>query len=544
MSGEYNPQKDALIVAANAIRRVTEAPFAMLQSPLTNELLKLVLELEGRAKQIEKDLDTVNLKAYRATEDRKMTLAMELVDLRNSQTDFEPPAIKVEQPLVINDEWRAALDKLNDPSLPAIFVTGNAGTGKTRLLDYFRSQFEGNFAIVAPTGVSAIRAGGQTIHSFFGFRPGNMEPRKVEDDRADRYKYLDALVFDEVSMVRADLMDACEQFLRINGPKPNTPWGGVRTIMFGDLLQLPPVVTDKAEKNFFKREYGTDTPYFFHAAAIRNARVERIELTTNYRQADPEFVGALNAVRTGSVTDEHLRLINARVNPKFNPPPEENWLKLTTTNAAADSVNFAALDMLRGPSETYRAQVVGNYTPDKMPTDEYLELKVGCPVMMIRNDGMNQFVNGTLGTVIKLKPLTVRLQNGMTAVIEREKWENIDQVYDKKKHRIVRKVVGEFYQVPIKIAAAITVHKSQGLSLDRVHLKLDRVFASGQTYVALSRATSLQGLVLSRPLAKADLILATEAVKWLKGEPIARPVQQIDLFDMLDITEDEMFGGE
>lgn len=445
-----------------------------------------------------------------------------------------PPAVLVDEPLILNTEWLAVLDLLNNGT-EHIFVTGEAGTGKSTLLKHFTDHFSGNCAIVAPTGRAAILVGGQTIHSFFKFGAHAMDPDDVQalsDDRKAKYRALDVLVIDEASMVRADLMDQIDLFLRKNGRDKTKPFGGCRVVLFGDLFQLPPVAREKDEKRWLEQRYGTTVPYFFHAACWRETPLKICELTTIFRQKEPAYTAALNAIRRGAVTPDHLKLINSRVNMAFRPPPGELWITLTTTNAAADQANQAMLRALNTPPKVFDAVISGDFNLRDAPTDERLELKPGCPVLFIRNGAKARgepWANGTLGKVLSTNPLRVEV-DGQPCQVEPATWESIAYDYDAKRRKLTRTVKGEFSQVPLKLAAAITVHKAQGMSLDNVIVDMGYgAFAAGQAYVAISRARTLNGMVLRRALDSSDLITSTEVQKWLKGELIARPSAQMTL---------------
>jgi len=416
-------------------------------------------------------------------------------------------------------------------------------SGKTTLMQYFARNYDGNLAIVAPTGVAALRAGGQTIHSFFGFSINVMEPddiRVVSGSKRHKYQRLDTLIVDEGSMVNAYVFDQIDWFLRKNGPNKDKPFGGVRIIVFGDLFQLPPVYSEKAVKQAMKHRYGLQEPFFFHSEAARGLDILKITLTTNYRQNDSEFVGALNAIRTGAASRAQITLLNSRVNPGFNPPAGENWIELTTTNDDADRINRAATMRLTTPAKTFTASVSGTFGPDKYPTDHDLNLKVGLPVMFIKNGNAylgQTWHNGTLGVVRNLDPLQVDV-DGLTMDVSLETWENGVYEWDERKKRLTREIVGEFVQVPLRVAAAVTIHKSQGLTLDRVIINMGRrgAFASGQTYVAFSRCRTLAGIVLRMPLREDDLMVNSEVVKRLAGEEIAKPetVKQSNFWDSLN----------
>jgi ATP-dependent DNA helicase PIF1 len=438
----------------------------------------------------------------------------------------EPAKVEPAEELVINDEWRAALDSLHGRRGNQ-FITGGAGAGKTTLSTKFMREFDGVLAITAPTGVAALRAGGETIHRFFGFGIG-ITPDDVQtlnDSRQAKYKALDAALIDEVSMVRADIMDCIDKFMRLNGRDKNKPFGGCMMVLVGDPYQLPPVSKETEEKKWLMDRYGTDTPYFFHAQAWQNAPIKTHNLTTIFRQKDQAFTDALNAIRSGVVKPEHLDLINSRVQPGFRPPIDGDlWLTLTTTNNSADQANQRMLLSLPGPSETFNAVVADDFDLKNAPTDQTLNLRVGAAVMFIRNDSDKRWVNGTMGKVTKLNPLTVEVR-GTEHEVQPETWEQITYEFDEKKKTLAKKVKGKFTQIPLKLAAAVTIHKSQGMSFD--HAIIDfayGAFAAGQAYVALSRLRTLEGMVLRKAVTEKDLITSPEVQSFMSGGTIARPV--------------------
>lgn len=450
----------------------------------------------------------------------------------------EPEPVKPPDPepkieLVINDEWQRILDLMNN-GRENLFITGEAGTGKSTLLNHFKQTARGVGAIIAPTGIAALRVGGSTIHRFFKFGAHvllDKDVPRLSDTKRDKYMVLDWLLIDEISMVRADLMDAMDLFLRKNGRNPSLPFGGVRIIMFGDLFQLPPVSKDPAEKKWFETQYGTPEPYFFHAKCWRNASPRICELQTIFRQKDPVFTGALNAIRKGETKPEHISLINSRVDVLFKPPQDELWMTLTTTNAKADEANQRMLKELKTPSKIFTASVSDEFDLKNAPTDENLELKEGAVVMFIRNDADGNWVNGTMGKVLTVDPLEVEVK-GVAHEVVVEKWEQRAYEYDEKKKTLVSVVTGTFTQIPLKLAAAITIHKSQGLTLEKVVIDFGYgAFAAGQSYVALSRCTTLEGMVLRKALRVEDLIISPEVQKFMKGEPIANPTSLLPLFN-------------
>lgn len=397
-----------------------------------------------------------------------------------------------------------------------LFLTGKAGTGKTTFLRRLRESSRKRMVVLAPTGVAAINADGQTIHSFFHFPltcyiPGRGfvgEEGYFKPSRATRriLAGLELLVIDEISMVRPDLMDAIDMALR-RYRDPTRPFGGVQLLLIGDLRQLSPVVRD-ADRDLLRPYYSS--PYFFDSHALREAGMLTIELQTVFRQTDRGFVGLLNAVRDGAVDDEVLRRLNARYRAAFNPSDAEGYIRLTTHNARAAAINRSKLDAIRLPSRIYRAQVEGKFPESSYPADAEIELKVGARVMFIRNDGPERrFFNGMIATVTSLSggAVTVSpLGSGEEICVEPAEWVNSRYDVDESTQKITQKEEGRFVQLPLRLAWAITIHKSQGLTFDRAIIDAASSFAPGQAYVALSRCRSLEGMVLDTPLSSRSVI--------------------------------------
>lgn len=413
-----------------------------------------------------------------------------------------PPPPQIE----LTDEIRAALE-LIERQRRSLFITGKAGTGKSTLLRYVRDTTQHAAVVLAPTGLAAINVGGQTIHSFFRFPPRFIDDSVVRPSRsAALLKRLETIIVDEVSMVRADLLDGMDKSLRLNRGKPNVPFGGVQLVMFGDLFQLPPIVRERELKEFFDDHYGG--PYFFLAKALQSGRWSSLELTKIYRQTDPQFVELLNRIREKDLDGGVLAALNRRVRRLDDLPSSDHYTVLTTTNQAAFEMNITRLAQLPTPEHSFDAIVNGRFDSSSYPTESELRLKVGARVMMIKNDLLKRWVNGTLATICALDDSHVWVEIGGTrSEVTREKWENIEYCYDRSKNAIEQRVVGVLQQFPLRLAWAITIHKSQGLTFDRIYLDLGRgAFAHGQTYVALSRCRTLEGIGLSRPVQHTDVI--------------------------------------
>lgn len=386
-----------------------------------------------------------------------------------------------------------------------IFLTGRAGTGKTTLVRRFMDLAGEDAAIVAPTGVAAMNAGGQTIHSFFRLPPRLISPGDVKRLRhAKVIRALKTLVIDEISMVRADLMSAIDLSLRLNRGI-DEPFGGVRVIVVGDLAQLPPVVQGDVAQ-YLDEEFGG--PFFFNSPAFAEAGFLRLELDTVFRQDDPDFIDILSGVRDADLTQSQANRLNDRVTQATGFDASATHVVLTPTNEQAFRINAQRLAALPGQEKAFDGAVKGEFDPRLFPTESPLLLKPGARVMMIRNDPGGRFVNGTLGEVDSVEGGAVRVRIGDDIVrVDPVDWERVKYVYDEKEKAIGQEVIGAFKQLPLRLAWAMTVHKSQGLTLDKLYVDMGRgMFAHGQAYVALSRARSLDGLWLSRPLRPSDLV--------------------------------------
>jgi ATP-dependent exoDNAse (exonuclease V) alpha subunit len=394
-----------------------------------------------------------------------------------------------------------------------LFVTGRAGTGKSTLLRVLREVMGPSAAVVAPTGLAAVHVGGQTIHSFFRFPPRLIGPDDIKRSRNGALmRRLDTLIIDEVSMVRADLMDAIDRSLRLNRGRADEPFGGVQIVLFGDLHQLPPVVREAEAASYLFETFGG--PFFFNAPAFRDGRCELLELEHVFRQSDERFIRVLNAIREGEAGPEDLDTLNQRVAPLSRLRDAGDHVILTTTNEAAYRINMAFLESLPGAEKGFDAALTGEYPESAYPTDPTLVLKAGAKVILIRNDPQKRWVNGTLATIARIDGEKVFVEiGGQTHEVEPIAWESVRYAYDTSKDEITPTVNGTFKQLPIRLAWALTIHKAQGLTLDKVYIDLGRgTFAHGQTYVALSRCRSLEGLVLGRPLRPQDIRFDTMAL--------------------------------
>ncbi len=400
-----------------------------------------------------------------------------------------------------------------------LFLTGSAGTGKTTLLRKFIAQAGGNTIVLAPTGVAAMNAGGQTLHSFFKFPPRLIEPQDVKRLRTEKLiKKVDTIIIDEISMVRADMLDAIDRSLKLNRSSKH-PFGGVRMILSGDLHQLPPVVLDD-EKPILKELYGGH--YFFNAPAFKDAEFSLLVLKHAFRQKDPRFLSLLGAMRQGFLTPADDSVMRSVVSDRSALEASETNIVLSPYNANVYSINQARLDELPGSGKVFEAQIQGDFDEKSYPTEANLELKTGARVMLIRNDPGGRWVNGSVATVSGWSDCNVFIAlDGREYEIAPAAWEKYKFSLDAETKKISREVVGTFKQVPVRLAYAVTIHKAQGLTLDKVYIDLDRgMFAHGQAYVAFSRARTLHGLEISRPLRVRDMVLDRGALAFGKLEPI------------------------
>lgn len=391
-----------------------------------------------------------------------------------------------------------------------IFLTGRAGTGKTTLLRRFLTEAGETSLILAPTGVAAVNAGGQTLHSFFKFPPRMIEPADIRRLRNTRLvKAIDTMIVDEISMVRADMLDAIDRSLRLNR-KSKRPFGGVRMILSGDLHQLPPVVRGE-EAEILEERYGG--AYFFNAPAFKDAEFTLLALKHVFRQADPKFLALLGALRQGRLTLPDTELLEPCVSGRSAIEASETHVVLTPNNANAFRINQARLEELTTASRIFPASVDGQFEERSYPTEADLELKVGARVMLVRNDPDGRWVNGTLASVEGFGETSVVVKiGGKPYEIEPQAWEKYRYDLDSETGKVKREVVGTFKQVPLRLAYAVTIHKAQGLTLEKVFIDFDRgMFAHGQAYVAFSRARNLEGLEISRPIRPSDLVVDKRA---------------------------------
>jgi len=424
--------------------------------------------------------------------------------------------------LEINESFQKALDVM-EHGTSSVFVTGRAGTGKSTLLEYFREHTKKKIVVLAPTGVAALNVRGQTIHSFFHFKPGITPAtvkRRVDKEQKNIYEELHAIIIDEISMVRADLLDCVDRALRLNRDRKNEPFGGVQMIFIGDLYQLPPVV-GREEEEMINEYYGS--PYFFSARALLDVEFETVELEKIYRQKDISFIKILNAIRDNSVNFQELDELNKRHVSGYKHKTGDFSIYLAPTNRKVAEINEIELKRLTGTEFSYKAKTDGDFQDNQFPTEGKLRLKVGAQVMMLNNDVRGRWVNGSIGKIVSRAQdfngdiLGVQLNDGELVKVEPFTWE-IFQFYVNDSNQIVPEAVGSFRQYPLKLAWAVTIHKSQGKTFEKVVLDIDTgTFAHGQTYVALSRCTSLEGLTLAKKIEKRHIIMDRRVVEFMRN---------------------------
>lgn len=402
-----------------------------------------------------------------------------------------------------------------------VFITGKAGTGKSTFLDYFRKHTKKNIVVVAPTGVSALNVRGQTIHSFFGLEPRFIDVSAIGKRRNRKtYQQIDLVIIDEISMVRADVMDGIEKVLRINGPQQGTPFGGVQICVIGDLFQLPPVITGE-EEEYFNRFY--NSPFFFDAHSFDMDDFELVRFNNIFRQEDDDFINTLNRVRVGQKHAEILNFLNERYGVDLEE--YESSVTLCSTNKIADELNKSKLKALPGVPYTFKGNLKGDFDKAKgrLPCPERLVLKKNSQVMFVKNDPEKRWVNGTIGQVVELSLKSIEVEiikNGEPRrfKIEQEKWPSIRYSFDDDEDKLVEEEVGSFSQYPLILAWAITIHKSQGKTLDSAIIDLGRgAFAAGQLYVALSRCRHFDKIALKTPIQARDIKCDARILSFVKA---------------------------
>jgi ATP-dependent DNA helicase PIF1 len=414
------------------------------------------------------------------------------------------------QPISLSDEFQEVLNQLEHTS-ENYFVTGRAGTGKSTLLQVFRNTSKKRIAVLAPTGIAALNVKGQTLHSFFGFPPRMIDKSDIFKRKDYKFfKKIETIIIDEVSMVRADMLDNIDWFLRLHREN-DVPFGGVQMIFFGDLFQLPPVIASEFEKKYFKENYSSQ--YFFSSKIIEEIDINMVELNQVYRQDERHFIRLLDNIRQNSIDYDDLEDLNQR----FEPLPEDKKfiVYLCARNATTDAINKEEIDKLTEERFVFNAKTDGEFNPLLFPAESTLVLKVGAQIMFVKNDPQKQFVNGTIGTIshISHDQITADIldENGVetTIKVEKQTWENIKYKSDPTNETTIKaEVTGTYTQYPVKLAWAITIHKSQGKTFERVIIDLGGgAFESGQTYVALSRCKKLNGIYLKKPITPRDIFI-------------------------------------
>ncbi len=453
-------------------------------------------------------------------------------------------SIKSIQPIEINLQFQHAIDLMGN-SNKSLFVTGKAGTGKSTLLDHFCANTDKRPVVLAPTGVAALNVKGQTIHNFFNFyvdvTPEKIAKKKTKPKNEKLYKRLKTIIIDEVSMVRADLLDCIDTFLKLYGPVPGTPFGGVQMVFVGDLYQLPPVVSGP-EADIFSGHYAT--PYFFSAHALKDFDLEVVELEKVYRQKDKEFVGLLNRIRNNSVEAKDIAHLNSRFGVDEPQKEGEFYISLTTTNKKADEINDAHLKALDSKIHNADASISGQFGKEYFPTSTQLQFKVGSQIMLLNNDPKKRWVNGSIGVIESLRKdadgeeyVSVRLHDTERLVsVNRHMWEVYRFSFNGT--AIVSEAVGTFTQYPFRLAWAITIHKSQGKTFDRVIIDIGGgTFAAGQMYVALSRCTSFEGVILKTQIKPHNIRTDARIFKFLTNYQYKKAAEEFSLEDKLSLIK-------
>lgn len=430
-----------------------------------------------------------------------------------------------------NQELQRALQLLQY-SNRSLFLTGKAGTGKSTFLRHIASTTKKKNVVLAPTGIAAINAGGMTLHSFFKIPFHPLLPNdsqfsvrnirstlKYSGEKVKLIRELELIIIDEISMVRADILDFIDKVLRIYSRNMSQPFGGKQLLLVGDIYQLEPVLKDE-DRRLLQPFYPSS--FFFDAHVWREKKLVSIELQKIYRQTDPTFIGILDNIRSSMATPRDLQLLNRQVEAPLQESDNKLAITLSTTRDTVDYINNQHLEHLPGEPSVYIGNISGEFPESSLPTPKRLEIKVGAQVIFIKNDVEKRFVNGTLGVVIGLdedgERLYIRTEEGQEIDVERERWSNMRYSFNEEEKRIEEEEIGAYTQFPVRLAWAITVHKSQGLTFSQVKIDFGHgVFAGGQTYVALSRCTSLEGISLKAPIKHTDIFVREEVKRFAQN---------------------------
>jgi len=412
----------------------------------------------------------------------------------------------------LSEEQRSLFDKIEN-SNEHIFITGKAGTGKSVLLQYLKYKSKKSLVVCAYTGVAALNVGAQTINSLFNLPWGFIDTSRlnINSRTATLLRHIDMLVIDEISMVRADMMDAIDVLLQ-QARGNNLPFGGIQIVMFGDLYQLPPIVNDKELHRYFAHNH--DGFYFFNAHVWKKTSLNIFELTNIFRQKDEAFKNILNTIRKGKVDDNTLSKINERA---VDLIPEDGIITLAATNDKVDSINYGKLNQIDEKLYEYKANIAGEIKSSDFPADEILSLKKGAQVMLLKNDRQKRWVNGTIGFIDSLSDNEIKVNiDGIVYPVSQQTWNKTRYYYDMETRKVDQEIISSFTQFPLRLAWAITIHKSQGKTYNSIVVDVGSgAFAHGQTYVALSRCVSLDGLYLRQRLLQSDIIVDNDIVNFM-----------------------------